>query len=399
VAQKITEFLNGFDRFAKTIIFCADIDHAERLRSAIANHSAELVAENHKYVMQITGDNDEGKKELDNFIDPEEKYPVIATTSELMTTGVDAQTCKVIVLDSEIKSMTKFKQIIGRGTRINEDFDKRYFTILDFRNVTDLFADKDFDGDPIRIKPVSQNDDLSQIVQEEEKDETTIFDDLTGEKIEFKKPSYLEDDKELPTFEDSGPKPPPIPREKIIINDVDVSVLEIREQYVDPINGKLITTSLKDHTRAIVKGQFSSLNNFLNEWNTTERNEAIIAELRKQGVLVDALIGAVNREVDLFDLICHVAFDQPPLTRKERANNVKKRNYFTKYGEQARKVLETLLDKYADEGIANIETIDALKVKPLDDFGSPMEIVKLFGSKGKYLSAVKELKLELYKIA
>ncbi|MBK8953933.1 MAG: DEAD/DEAH box helicase family protein [Saprospiraceae bacterium] len=394
VAKKVTEFLKGFDRFAKTIIFCADIDHAERMRSAIAKYNHDLVAENYKYVMQITGDNDEGKRELDNFINPEEKYPVIATTSELMTTGVDAQTCKVIVLDSEIKSMTKFKQIIGRGTRINEEFDKLYFTILDFRNVTDLFADKDFDGDPIRVKPVSQDEDLSLVVIEEEENTFTVLDEQTGEEIKFEKAQIRYPDGTMP----NGNWVAKEPRQKIYVNGVDVSVLVSRELYFDN-NGKPITTSLKDHTKEIIKGQFASLDDFLNKWNTTERKEAIVAELQEQGVLIEALTEAVNKEVDLFDLICHIAFDQPPLTRKERANNVKKRNYFTKYGEQARKVLETLLDKYADEGITNIESIEVLKVKPLTDFGSPIEIINEFGSKEKYLEAVKELEKELYKIA
>ena len=185
VARKLTEFLKGYDRFAKTIVFCTDIDHAERMRYALSNFNADLVAQNHKYIMQITGDNDEGKRELDNFINPEEIYPVITTTSELMTTGIDAQTCRVIVLDSEIKSMTKFKQIVGRGTRINEEFGKMYFTILDFRNVTDLFADKDFDGDPIRVKPVPEGTDLGGIVDEEEKDTSPMIDEESGEEIEL----------------------------------------------------------------------------------------------------------------------------------------------------------------------------------------------------------------------
>src|SRR5690606_5960281 len=380
------------DRFAKTIVFCVDIDHAERMRSAIAKHNADLVAENYKYVMQITGDNDEGKRELDNFTNPEEKYPVIATTSELMTTGVDAQTCKVIVLDSEIKSMTKFKQIIGRGTRINEEFDKLYFTILDFRNVTDLFADKDFDGDPIRIKPVSQDEDLSLVIIEEEENAITVLDEQTGEEIKFEKVQIRYPDGTIP----KGNWIAKEPRQKIYVNGIDVSILVSRELYFDT-NGKPITTSLKDHTKEIIKGQFASLDDFLNKWNKTDRKEAIMAELREQGVLIEALTEAVNKDVDLFDLICHLAFDQPPLTRKERADNVKKRNYFTKYGEQARKVLETLLDKYADEGITNIESIEILKVKPLTEYGSPLEIIKQFGSKAKYIEAVKELEQELYK--
>ena len=394
VAQKITELLKGTDRFSKTIAFCCDIEHAEGMRNALANENSDLVAANHKYIMQITGDNDEGKRELDNFINPEETYPVIATTSELMTTGVDAQTCKVIVLDSNIASMTKFKQIIGRGTRINEVYGKLYFTILDFRNATDLFADKEFDGDPIRVKPVSQDDDLSLVVIDEEENTLTVLDEETGEHIKFVKATIRYPDGSKP----DGTWVQKERKEKIFVNGIDVSVLVSRELYFDH-NGKPITESLKDYTKEIIKGQFASLNDFLTRWNNTERKEAIIKELQDQGVLVEALMEAVEKQVDLFDLICHIAYDQPPLTRKERANNVKKRNYFTKYGEQSRKVLEALLDKYADEGIENIESMEVLKVKPLTEFGSPTEIIKEFGSKENYLKAIKELENELYKTA
>lgn len=392
VAKKVTEFLKGYDRFAKTIVFCVDIDHAERMRSALAKHNADLVAENYKYVMQITGDNEEGKRELDNFINPEEKFPVIATTSELMTTGVDAQTCKVIVLDSNIHSMTKFKQIIGRGTRINEEYGKMYFTILDFRNATDLFADPQFDGDPIRIKPVAEETDLGGIVDEEEENTEPIIDTETGETIEITPPKVLYPETDFP------PRTLKEPREKVYVNGVDVSVLISRELYFDQ-HGKPVTTSLKDHTKEIVKGKFATLDEFLNHWNSSERKEAIIKELQEQGVMVEALYEAVDRQVDLFDLICHVAYDQPPLTRKERANNVKKRNYFTKYGDQARKVLEALLDKYADQGIENIENIQILTVPPINEFGSVTEIIKAFGSREEYEKAVRELEIELYKFA
>lgn len=389
VAKKLTEFLKGCDRFAKTIVFCVDIDHAERMRTALAKYNADLVAQNYKYIMQITGDNDEGKRELDNFINPEEKYPVIATTSELMTTGVDAQTCKVIVLDANINSMTKFKQIIGRGTRINEEYGKLYFTILDFRNATNLFADPDFDGEPIRIKSVSENTDLDNIIDEEETTGDPLIDDETGEEIRIDQNMVSE---------------PPItynkktPRQKVYVNGVDVSVLISRELYFDQ-HGKPITTSLKDYTKEIIQGQFASLDDFLNKWKNSDRKEAIISELIKQGVMVDTLYQAVDRQVDLFDLICHIAYDQPPLTRKERANSVKKRNYFTKYGEQARKVLEALLEKYADQGIENMEDIKILTVPPISDLGSVTEIIKAFGSREKFDNAVKELENELYKVA
>lgn len=392
VARKVTEFLKGYDRFAKTIVFCIDIDHAERMRTALARHNPDLVAQNHKYIMQITGDNDEGKRELDNFINPGEKYPVIATTSELMTTGVDAQTCKVIVLDSNINSMTKFKQIIGRGTRINEEYSKLYFTILDFRNATDLFADPQFDGDPIRIKPVTEDTDLDGIVVEEEENTEPIIDIVTGEEIELATPEIRYPEKEIQTSSVNEP------RQKVYVNGVDVSVLISRELYFDQ-HGKPITTSLKDHTKEIIKGQFTSLDDFLNKWNSADRKAAIIAELAEQGVMVEALYEAVDRQVDLFDLICHVAYDQPPLTRKERANNVKKRNYFTKYGDQARKVLDALLDKYADQGIENIENIQILTVPPINELGTVTEIIKAFGSREEFEKAIKELENELYRVA
>jgi type I restriction enzyme R subunit len=363
------------------------------MRSAIARQNADFVAENYKYVMQITGDNDEGKRELDNFTNPEEKYPVIATTSELMTTGIDAQTCKVIVLDANINSMTKFKQIIGRGTRINEEYGKLFFTILDFRNATDLFADKEFDGDPIRVKPVSEETDLSGIIDEEQNNPSPIIDEVTGSEIEIGKPEIRYPENSIPA------RPISEPRQKVYVNGVDVSVLISREMYFDH-HGKPITTSLKDYTKILIKEKFASLDDFLNKWNSTDRKEAIIAELQEQGILVEALYDAVGKQVDLFDLICHVAYDKPPLTRKERANNVKKRNYFTKYGDKAKQVLEALLDKYADEGITNIESMEVLRVKPLDEFGSAYEIVEgIFGGRNKYQEAIKELENELYKTA
>lgn len=392
VALKLTEFLKGYDRFAKTIVFCVDIDHAERMRSALARLNADLVADNYKYIMQITGDNDEGKRELDNFINTEEKYPVIATTSELMTTGVDAQTCKVIVLDSNINSMTKFKQIIGRGTRINEEYGKMYFTILDFRNATDLFADPAFDGDPIRIKPVDQDTDLRNVIGEEEEQKDPFIEVETGTEINITPPVIRVPVTSIPGTDENER------REKVYVNGVDVSVLISRDLYFDQY-GRPITTSLKDHTKEIIKENYTSLDDFLNKWNTTDKKEAIITELQEQGVMVEALYEAVDKQIDLFDLICHVAFDQPPLTRKERANNVKKRNYFTNYGNQAKKVLEALLDKYSDEGITNLESMEVLRLNPFDELGSPFEIIKEFGSKEKYLQAVKELENELYKTA
>ena len=390
VAKKITEFLKGGTRFEKTILFCVDIEHAQGMRNELVAVNSDLAAENDKYVMQITGDNNEGKMQLDNFTNPEEKYPVIATTSKLMTTGIDAQTCKVIVLDSNIQSMTEFKQIIGRGTRINEDYGKRYFTILDFRSVTDLFADKEFDGDPVKVKEVKEDDDIST-VDAETNTEEIVIDEVSGKEVVFEKPKVKN------ALSEHSDKPHE-KRKKIYVNNVDVSVLLIRETYFDEY-GKPITSSLKDFTKQKIEHSFKSLDEFLQRWNSADRKEALIEELKQQGILVDELLEAVNKELDLFDIICHIAFDMPPLTRRERVENVKKRNYFTKYGDQARSVLEKLLEKYATEGIENLESMEVLKVPPFDEFGSVTQIISLFGNKENYLTAVKELEQQLYSLA
>lgn len=389
VANKITELLRKTNRFDKTIVFCIDIDHAQRMRTALANANSDLMKKNPKYIMQITGDNEEGKRELDNFINPEEPYPVIAVTSKLMTTGVDAQTCKLIVLDSNISSMTEFKQIIGRGTRIKEEFGKTFFTILDFRSATDLFADADFDGDPVRVKDMKQEEEFDTPEDEIAANESII--DENGDEIIFepcsKKTNILDDDETVNKR-----------KSKYYINGVYVSVLNERIQYLDG-NGKLITGSLKDYTRQKVREQYRTLNDFLNKWNGAEKKQAIIDELIEQGIILENLKDAIDKEMDIFDMICHTAFDQPPLTRAERANNVKKRDAFTRYGEQARKVLNALLDKYADEGIENIEDIKILKVNPFDQFGTPTEIIKLFGGKQKYVQALTQLEEALYHAA
>nr|WP_283711189.1 type I restriction-modification enzyme R subunit C-terminal domain-containing protein [Pseudoalteromonas prydzensis] len=384
----MTDFLKKTNRFDKGIVFCTDIDHAQRMRAAMAKANSDLVAENSKYVMQITGDNEEGKRELDNFINPEEKYPVIATTSKLMTTGVDAQTCKLIVLDSNIGSPTEFKQIIGRGTRINEEFGKSFFTILDFRSVTDHFADPDFDGEPVRVKELGEYDNFDS-PEDEIKEEDDIVDE-NGEEVVFTPP-------EVPEIIEGGDIIDE-PRPKYYVNGVNVAILNERIQYMGG-NGKLITGSLKDYTREKVRQQYQSLDKFINKWNSADKKQAIIDELTEQGIVFDNLKETINKEMDIFDLICHTAFDQPPLTRAERINNVKKRDYFTKYGEQARKVLETLLDKYADEGIENIENIKILTVNPFDKFGTPIEIINVFGGKKQYLKALNELENEIYKVA
>lgn len=387
VAAKITEFLKGHDRFAKTIVFCIDIEHAEGMRTALANANADLFGQNNKYIMQITGDNEEGKRELDSFINPSERYPVIATTSKLMTTGVDAQTCKLIVLDSNIGSMTEFKQIIGRGTRINEEYGKTYFTIMDFRNVTNLFADPDFDGDPVMIKEVSEDDII--IDGEDWLPEDEIIDE-TGEVVEFpEKPEY-------PEIEGGGGIVEE-PRAKIRVDGVQVKVVNERIQYLGA-DGKIITEDIRDYTKKSVTEQFKSLNDFLTHWNKADQKKTIIEELEEQGVFFESLKEEIGKDFDPFDLICHVAFEAKPLTRKERADNVKKRNYFAKYEEKAQAVLQSLLDKYANDGLVTIESTEVLKLDPLNKLGTPMELIKAFGDRPKYIEAIKELEQELYKM-
>jgi len=387
VAEKITEFLKGSDRFSKTIVFCVDIEHAEGMRKALANANADLVATNSKYVMQITGDNEEGKRHLDDFINPRELYPVIATTSKLMTTGVDAQTCKLIVLDSNIGSMTEFKQIIGRGTRINEDYDKHYFTIMDFRNVTALFADKEFDGDPVRVKEATEETDLSGT--DEETDEKPVEDELTGDPIEFPEP-------EKPDVSIVNEPPERYqPRRKVVVNGVEVSVIKERVQYMGE-DGKIITESLRDYTRKSVRTAYASLDDFLASWNHADKKRAIVEELEQQGVIFAALNEEIGSAFDPFDLICHVAYEQKPLTRKERAEQVKKRDYFTKYGDLARQVIAALLDKYADDGGLDFENPEIIRLDPLSKLGSPVEIIRAFGGKTEYDAAIHALSEELY---
>jgi len=394
VAKKITEYLEKTNRFDKTIVFCVDIEHAERMRKALTIENPDLVLENRKYIMRITGDDDEGKREVDNFINPEERYPVIATTSKLMTTGVDAQTCKLIVLDSNIKSMTEFKQIIGRGTRINEDYGKTYFAIMDFRNATDLFADPAFDGPPLMIKTVKGEEELTDKDIHPEEDQE-IIDPETGIMVDF---SIGE--RRYPTTPEiiTGGEIISEPRPKVYVAGVDVSVLNERIQHLDG-SGKLITETLKDYTKKGILKEFRSLDDFLSRWNNTNKKKAIIEELESHGVILDNLMDEIKKDLDIFDLICHIAWDMPALTRRERAEQVKKRNYFTKYGDKARAIIEALLDKYADEGIENIEDLAVLRIEPFNKFGTPAEIIQIFGGRDKYLHVIEELEHEIYAAA
>jgi type I restriction enzyme R subunit len=366
VAERVMKLLRATDPFSKTIIFCEDIDHAERMRKAIVNAAGKLAIENPKYVMRITGDSVEGKNELDNFIDPQCRFPVIATTSELMTTGVDARTCKLIVLDKTINSMTTFKQIIGRGTRIAEEYSKYYFTIMDFKKATELFKDADFDGEPVVIYEPGDDDDPVPPDPADDGDEP-------GPKAEEPESVY-----------------------KARVSGVSVKIIAERVQYLSE-EGQLITESYRNYSRKKIRSEFSSLDDFLRAWNDAKRKQLIIDELEGHGIDFAHLEKEVANGCGAFDLICHIAYDQPPLTRAERANNVKKRNYFTKYGDKARAILEALLNKYADEDIGAIESAKVLKYRPFNEIGTPVEIInEVFGGKDGYEQAVEELEHAIY---
>ncbi|EJW8667535.1 EcoAI/FtnUII family type I restriction enzme subunit R [Escherichia coli] len=397
VARTITDYLKRTNPMDKTIVFCNDIDHAERMRRALVNLNPEQVKKNDKYVMKITGDDEIGKAQLDNFINPKKPYPVIATTSELMTTGVDAKTCKLVVLDQNIQSMTKFKQIIGRGTRIDERYGKLWFTILDFKKATELFADERFDGIPEKVM-----DTTPENIADPESD------------FEEKLEEISEHDDEQVTGVDEPPAPPyqvtdtddvgPLPEEdekkirKFHVNGVAVGVIAQRVQYYDA-DGKLVTESFKDYTRKTLLKEYASLDDFTRKWLDADRKEAIIHELEQQGIIWEVLAEEVGKDLDPFDMLCHVVYGQPPLTRKERAENVRKRNYFTKYSEAAQAVLDNLLDKYADAGVQEIESIQVLKLKPFDSMGTLPEIIKTgFGDRNGYNQALSELENEIYQL-
>lgn len=389
VAKKITEYLKATDRFAKTIVFCIDIDHAHRMRMALINENADLVAKHPNYCVKITGDDEVGKRELDNFTDVEERCPVIATTSKMLTTGIDTKMVKFIILESNINSMTEFKQIIGRGTRIREADGKVYFTIMDLRKATNKFADPNFDGDPVQIYEPDIGDDVVPEEDEPDVDDPTLPPG-TGS---FQPTDPTDEIPDVSIAEEYEQKP-----RKYYVGGIKVEVVNERVQYYGS-DGKLITESLKAYSKTNIKKEFASLQEFTQHWATTEKKEDLFAALAEQGVLIEALRDEVGQDMDAFDLICHVAYDQPALTRNERANNVRKRNYFGKYNELAQKVINSLLDKYEKEGITSIETNSILKVQPLDKLGGPVELVKAFGKKPDFDRAIRELENEIYNIA
>ena len=390
VAKKVSDFLKeSGDRFQKTIVFCVDEEHAARMRQALINENKDLCDENHRYVMRITGSDAEGQSELGNFTDPEAKYPVIVTTSRLLSTGVDAQTCRLIVLDRAVGSMTEFKQIVGRGTRVHEDTKKFYFTLIDFRGATSHFADPEFDGEPVQIYEPAGNDPIvpPDAPPAAEGNEDPIPSEPAADEIIV---DGAPPDISISTDTEK--------KRKIYVDGVGANIIAERVEYLDE-NGKLVTESLRDFTRKALKKRFASLDDFLTRWNSAERKQAILEQLEAEGLPLDPLAEEVGKDLDPFDLICHVAFDRPPLTRRERADNVRKRDVFTKYGPQARTVLEALLQKYQDQGVINLDDPRVLQIPPFDVMGTPMELIKHFGARADFERAVHELQSALYQEA
>ena len=390
VARKVSQFLKeSGDRFQKAIVFCVDQEHAARMRQALVNENADLVDGNSRYVMRITGGDPQGQNELGNFIDPESRYPVLVTTSRLLSTGVDVQTCRLIVLDRAVGSMTEFKQIVGRGTRVHEDTRKFYFTLIDFRGATGHFADPEFDGEPVQIYEPGEDDPVDPPeVPPVDDDGDPLPDHPDDGEIIIDDPNTTDD----PYW----PPPDPGPRKKVYVDGIAAAIVAERIEYLDE-HGKLITESLRDFTRKVLRRRFASLDDFLRRWNTTERKQAIIEEMAAEGLPLPVLVEELGRDLDPFDLICHVAFDAKPLTRRERADNVKKRDVFTKYGKQARAVLDALLDKYADECVLNLDDANVLRIPPIDRLGTPLELLRAFGGKPGFERAVHDLQSALYR--
>ena len=386
VAAKVSEFLKeSGDRFQKTIVFCVDEEHAARMRQALINENKDLCDENHRYVMRITGSDGDGQAQLGNFIDPESRYPVIVTTSRLLSTGVDAQTCRLIVLDRAVGSMTEFKQIVGRGTRVHEDTRKFYFTVMDFRGATNHFADPKFDGEP------------EQIYQPGENDPITPPDDVppTSPDGEPVPPTPGEDE----TIIDGGnwlPTPPGgQKRQKVYVDGVHATIIAERVEYLDE-NGRLVTESLRDFTKRHLVQRFASLGDFLKRWKGAERKQAVIDELEAEGLPLEPLLEEIGKDLDPFDLICHIAFDQPPLTRRERAESVRKRDIFTRYRPQARAVLDALLTKYRDDGVLNLEDPKVLQIPPFSQMGTPLQLIRHFGGRPEFEQAVHQMQDAIY---
>ncbi|MBY5741924.1 EcoAI/FtnUII family type I restriction enzme subunit R [Rhizobium leguminosarum] len=384
VASKVTEFLKeSGDRYQKTIVFCVDEEHAARMRQALINDNKDLCDENARYVMRITGSDTVGQAQIGNFIDPESRYPVIVTTSRLLSTGVDAQTCRLIVLDRPVGSMTEFKQIVGRGTRVHEDTQKFYFTLMDFRGATNHFADPDFDGDPVQIYEPGETDPITPPDAG-----TTGFED--GEQDDYTTEPPMADGGDV-TFPPGGGEP----QRKVYVDGVGARVVAERVEYLDA-NGKLVTESLRDFTKAALLRHFASLDDFLRRWKSEERKDAIVKELAAEGLPLDVIAKELGVDLDPFDLVCHIAFDRRPMTRQERADNVKKRDAFSRYEGKARAVLDVLLAKYADEGVLSLDDTNVLRIPPANTLGTPVELVRAFGGKVAFEQAVHDMQNAIY---
>ena len=374
VARKVSGYLkDSGNRFQKAIVFCVDQEHAGRMRVALINENHDLTKINHRYVMRITGNDPEGQDYLGSFIDPECDHPVLVTTSRLLSTGVDVLTCQLIVIDRNVGSMTEFKQIVGRGTRIHEESGKLFFTLIDFRGASKHFADREFDGEPVEIYETDGDDKVWP-------DEGSEFQNIDEEgKVEEEKEASL-------------------PRNKIYVDGVEAMVVAQTIRYLDK-SGNLITESLHDYTRRTVHDHYSSLDDFVSSWTMSDRKRAIVEELESEGLTLKTISEELELDLDPFDLICHLAFDSNPVSRKQRVQSVKQRNLLLNYSEKARAVLNALLDKYSDEGIIELDNIEILRIPPFSNLGTPIELIKAFGGKEQYSLAVYELQAELYKEA
>ncbi|MDX8048589.1 DEAD/DEAH box helicase family protein [Lentzea sp. BCCO 10_0798] len=378
VAERITEYLKSTDRFAKTIVFCEDIPHANRMRRILANLNADEVRKDSRYVMQITGDDQQGKREIDNFIDPEIPYPVIATTSKLLATGVDAQTCKLIVMNSRIESMTDFKQMIGRGTRVRTDYDKWFFVIMDFKNATRLFADAEFDGDPVVVYELQPDGGMSHAVEE--------LDDIdeTEDATEYELEQWVE----LP-----GARK--VRRKRIVVSGQQVTIIGEQVQMLGT-DGKPLTSSLKEFVRKNLLDRYPTVDVFVSAWLTAEQRSSLLDELLDAGIPLEDLVEQLGLELDPFDMALDVAYERQPVERRQRADTIRASGYLNKYTGQMRSVLEALIDKYVESGVRSIEDIGVLRVEPFRSMGGPMELIRSFGTRETYLKAVHDLGQQLY---
>ena len=385
VARKVTEYVkDSGDRFQKAIVFCVDQEHAARMRQALINQNAALVHTHPRYVMRITGADADGQAHLGTFIDPESRFPVLVTTSRLLSTGVDVQTCRLIVLDRAVGSMTEFKQIVGRGTRVHEETRKFYFTLMDFRGATSHFADPDFDGEPVQIYEPGEDDPITPPDDIPPMDEDPAPPEPGADETIIDGPTWIP-----PTPDRTG-------RSKIYVDGVGATIVAERVEYLDT-DGKLVTESLRDFTKRALRKRFASLDDFLNRWHAAARKQAIIEELEAEGLPLDPIAEELGKDLDPFDLICHVAFGATPLTRRERADHVKKRDVFNTYGAQARAVLDALLAKYADEGMFNLDDTNVLRIPPFTQLGTPVQLIEAFGGRDDFVEAVHVLQSALYR--